>query len=253
MGRLQAGQAPAAYLNGSFHHHRGGKVMRAPDKKQALAELRSRSIPVTSILDVGVNRDTAELRLAFPDKRHILFEPIAEFHEDIARNYAGIDHVAVCAAVSDEEGEAVLETIAITGGAITHSQIVAGDAAAVNRRRVPMVTLDGYVSRNRVTPPFFLKIDVDGVELAVLRGATATLADTSVVMVEAPKSELWQRIRMVAESGFEIFDLVEPAYYDGSFWQCDAIMIRKDLQRAHFGQLEEGFISKKYKKFHLAG
>ncbi len=85
--------------------------------------------------------------------------------------------------------------------------------------------------------PFLLKIDIDGHELRVLKGAVETLKKCSIVIIECHSSQLVQRISAVQAAGFTLFDLAEPCYYDKLFWQCDAIFIRSDLAASNFRQL----------------
>ena len=120
-----------------------------------------------------------------------------------------------------------------------------------NRRVAPMVTLDRWLSRNPRNAPYLVKIDVDGAEMRVLQGAAETLKNASVVVIETPKAEFTPRIAFLQALGFDLFDLTEPCYYDKSFWQCDAVMLRTELQRKHFAQLKENFVPSKYEAFHL--
>jgi hypothetical protein len=57
--------------------------MRAPDKLQSLMVLKSRNIPIETIIDVGVKTSTPELIALFPNKHHLLFEPVQEHKKDI--------------------------------------------------------------------------------------------------------------------------------------------------------------------------
>ena len=82
--------------------------------------------------------------------------------------------------------------------------------------------------------PYFLKIDIDGFELRVLEGATKTLENTSVVMIETPVHELTARIAFLERAGFVLFDLIEPCYYDKALWQCDALMLKSSIRWGHF-------------------
>jgi FkbM family methyltransferase len=54
----------------------------------------------------------------------------------------------------------------------------------IEPRRVRLATLDGLVESRGLSGPFGLKIDTEGFELEVLRGAAATLRDTRFVIAE---------------------------------------------------------------------
>ena len=210
---------------------------RGPLKAQTLGLLRARGVPVSTVLDVGVQYGTPELIAAYPDVPHVLFEPVEEFAAGIHASYAGVEHELVSAAVSDESGSVSLKTFTVLEGhAISHS-IMTDEPQGEVARTVPKVSLDDYLSRHPHAAPYLLKIDVDGAELRILRGARDTLSNCSIVLIEAPKSQFIERIAAVAAAGFELFDLTEPCYYDGAFWQCDAVLVRRDLMREHFRRL----------------
>jgi len=86
-------------------------------------------------------------------------------------------------AVSDARGEAVLYS---RGGnsqsSLARSGI--GEAAArdVETIVVPLITLDAYVAQNGLPTPQWIKIDTEGAEIRILKGATKLLAgDTEIV------------------------------------------------------------------------
>jgi len=228
-------------------------MMRAPDKVQSLMVLKSRNIPIETIIDVGVKKSTPELITVFPDKHHLLFEPIQEYMKAIHANYKHIKYTLVEAAVSDKDGDVTMKVESVGGTQeITHSHIVSGPDQSTNKRVVRAVTLDGYLSRHWQVPPYLLKLDVDGFELQIMQGAVETLKNTSVVIVEAPKHSLVKRISFLEAHGFEIFDLVEPCYYDHSFWQCDAVMLKRSLHPQYFTKLTNvDFSFARYECFHL--
>jgi FkbM family methyltransferase len=225
--------------------------MRAPDKTQSLKVLRSRNVPIETIIDVGVHASTAELIGTFADKLHLLFEPVREFVSDIHANYKNLNYTLVEAAVSDREGEVTLQTGSHGSSAmINYSNMVSGPADSIDKRTVPMVTLDGHLSRHPQKPPYLVKLDVDGFELQVMQGAVETLKNTSVVVVETTKRDLTERISFLEARGFEIFDLVEPCYYDQAFWQCDAVLLKRSLLAEYFSNPDD-FSPAKYEMFHL--
>jgi FkbM family methyltransferase len=206
-------------------------------KKSSLKLLKERGINVGNILDIGVHLGTPELIELYPEKKHILFEPVAEFTDGIRQTYKAIDYELHNAAISDTDGDVGLILSAPAGGNTPTHSVVTPIALDEQMRTVAKRRLDTLANASSWTPPYFLKIDVDGHEMAVLSGATETLSHTSIIMIEAQKCRLARLIGCLNDSGFELYDLVEPCYYDGSFWQCDAILIRKEIHRAHFREL----------------
>ncbi len=221
---------------------------RAPLKRQTLAVLRQRQVPVATVIDVGVLSGTPELLEAYPDRPHLLFEPVAEFAPTIEHHYRNVPHRLIQAAVSDSSGDTHLRTVGMIGGvAISHSFMT--DAAEQASRTVPRVSLDDYLRANPADPPYFLKIDIDGEELKVLAGAAETLKRTSIVMIEVTVHTMMPRLQWLMDAGFQLFDLTEPAYYDDSLWQCDAVFVRADLHERHFEALSEQLDMAKYSVF----
>lgn len=212
---------------------------RGPIKHQALQIIRDRGVPIGTILDVGVLTGTPELKTAWPDIKHVLFEPVAEFHEEIKRSYRAIEHELHLVAVGQESGTIALRTrSAFAGMKITHSTMVFhGVTDTPDFRKVPMVTLDEFLRDKTYVEPYLLKIDIDGHELKVIKGAAETLKKCAIVIVECQSSQLVPRLSAMQDAGFVLFDLVEPCYYDKVFWQCDAIFIRRDIATSLFKSL----------------
>lgn len=219
--------------------------MRAPTKQSAYGVLAERGVPVATVLDVGIHHCTAELIHFYPDKKHVLFEPVVEFEPKIREFYRNLDYELHQVAVSDKTGRATLQKFAKTqSGLVTHSTLGKdGDDA------VEMVTLDGFLAGRTYGLPYLLKVDVDGLELSVLAGAADTLKDCSVVVVECAGNSIVRRAQAVIDAGFKLFDLAEPCYYDGTFWQCDAIFVRRDIHAALFKPLSGSVDASLYEAF----
>ena len=226
---------------------------RGPLKDQSLRLLRERGVEVGTILDVGVLNGTPELMSAWHDRKHILFEPVHEFSVVIGRKYHALDYELHTVAVGEESGSVTLRIESnVEGMDISHSYMTPGAASdAPNRRSVPMVSLDDFLRDKSYSQPYLLKIDIDGDELKVIKGAAETLKKCSVVIVECPSHHLVARISAVQAAGFSLFDLVEPCYYDGVFWQCDAIFVRNDILADLFLQLKGAVVPGKYECFRL--
>jgi FkbM family methyltransferase len=127
-------------------------------------------------IDVGANRgETLEMILAVaPDGRHIAYEPIPALAEQLAAAFPGVD--VRNAACSDEAGSAefthVLNAPAMSG--LRQRADLPAHAQEVERFAVQLDKLDDALPEGYV--PSLVKIDVEGAELLVMRGAVETLA-----------------------------------------------------------------------------
>jgi FkbM family methyltransferase len=134
-------------------------------------------------LDVGANAGVYSLlcRLLWPWTETVAFEPSPGTVE-AGRRWAAANGVAVRferAALSDHEGEGVLHLSSRSDA--SHS-LVPGFREAVGTLPVDLLTLDGYVERTG-REPTVVKIDVEGHEREVLRGARRTLERSRPVVV----------------------------------------------------------------------
>lgn len=130
----------------------------------------------TTVLDVGANVGAYSILLGQwvgHDGRVFAFEPAAAAFEGLIR-HVDLNRQrkvvrAIQAAVGDRDGNGRL-AVAKTAG---ESRLVenANEGPSVS---VPLVTIDTFCRREAVQPAF-IKIDVEGTELAALRGARETI------------------------------------------------------------------------------
>jgi FkbM family methyltransferase len=140
-------------------------------QRDLAALLRRRLAPDAVVADVGAHIGVVTVLLAgLCPKGHVYaFEPVAENHTHLAANVAanGLDNVTVQrAALFDADGEIALEYDAGYPGG---SHVGDGGAAA------PSLRLDTWARAEGLDRLDLVKLDVEGVELAVLDGAGETL------------------------------------------------------------------------------
>ncbi len=68
-------------------------------------------------------------------------------------------------------------------------------------------TLDVLLADMALVPPYIIKLDIQGLEAAALRGAAATLPNTAVVICEMLIGEFNPLHSLLAERGFDLFDI----------------------------------------------
>jgi FkbM family methyltransferase len=145
----------------------------------------------------------------------VVFEPDTANRRYLERNLAGKANVTVeRSAVTDREGEADFFAEALSGqnsslvesiDILAANSANAGMAAEVVRERVKLTSLDAWCARTG-TKPDFIKIDVEGVEESVLRGARETMRELRpVIMLEVTHDH--QGVgAILAECDYALFD-----------------------------------------------
>ncbi len=139
-----------------------------------------------TVIDVGVGNGTPQLYDAFPDAYLVLVEPLEEFAPAIASILARRpgEQFAVALGAADDVRDIRIEPGHLQGSSFyaRHALEATGPVAAA--RRVPVRTLDGLLGGRDLPKPFGLKIDAEGAELEIVRGAAATLVRTDFVIAE---------------------------------------------------------------------
>lgn len=102
---------------------------------------------------------------------------------------------------------------------------------------IPMCTLDEVLSEKSFTDANFLKLDVQGYELEVLKGAASILNRVEVVLMEVSLLEINQGaplikdvINFMDQHSFVCYDICSLIRrpLDKALWQTDLIFVKKD-------------------------
>jgi FkbM family methyltransferase len=171
------------------------------------------------ILDIGANIGYCSMlfsRAIDPGRKVIAFEPEpfnVALLKDVAKSIIPEKLIVIEAAVGDREGEIRLEINPRHHG--DHRVLPGvGHAAQGESVTVPLVTVDSILARHDArTPVCFIKVDVQGFELAVCEGCRGTLEsnpDCVVVLEYMPEA--------LEALGFSPSDL--PAWFERRGYRC---------------------------------
>lgn len=143
-----------------------------------------------TVIDVGTASGTPKLYEAFPDACYLLIEPLVEF-EPAIKALLGTDLRGdyYIGAVGAEEQKSVIRVEQEAALGLTKSSMhervgysLAGKS--FQEREIPISTLDKLASEKDLQGPFVIKIDTEGHELDVLKGAPEVLRETDLVISE---------------------------------------------------------------------
>lgn len=203
----------------------------------ALLHIRSLNFYPKLIIDIGVAKETTPLLKVFPNSKYLWIEPLLEFEsslKELAKKYKG-DYILAAAGsfpgtLPINVHRAHLEGSSLyneTDGAIFDGQ----------ERNIPVVTLDSLKERYQMHKDILLKIDAQGAEINVLKGALQVLPACEVVILEvfffeflkgAP--QFFEVVAFMKSNGFVIYDMFDWYYrpIDGSLATEDVLFVKEN-------------------------
>jgi FkbM family methyltransferase len=214
-------------------------MKRNPSKTNFFTHLKVNKWKPDVVVDVGVHQfGTPDLINAFPNAHHILIEPVKEFAGPIKRMYSSLEHTLYPIALGDHDGEMMLETKAIDGGSeVTHSSILSHQRQIADERTyaVTIKTLDWIVNQHEAIRQSnaLLKLDVDGIELEILRGAKDSLYFFDIIVIEMPIRFFRDRLLYLLGKDFYLLDIMDPTYYHGFLSQVDMVFASPKTMEAN--------------------
>jgi len=158
--------------------------------------------PFRTILDIGANegQSAAHFHELFPAARIFSVEPSSRTFEQMKNRVKDIPQVTpIRAAVGSSEGTTRLK---ITGASVNSSILPylkpTGDDTIRDEEEVPLRTVAGICTEHRIEKVDLLKIDTQGYDLQVMKGAEALLSShrvrcilTEVLMVQMYEGQAW--------------------------------------------------------------
>ncbi len=145
--------------------------------------------PPLYVFDVGANRGGfSRMILAVFANTNVqvhLFEPSRTLFEDLSKQMTDRGVVLNAVALSDQTGEGTLHTSPLhpSLGSL-HAREISAETSLPLEERVALDTVDTYCQKHDIPHVHFLKMDVEGHEMAVLRGASAMLSSGHVSIIQ---------------------------------------------------------------------
>lgn len=224
------------------------KFKRIPSWEDCFKFFKKENFVFDEIIDVGAAPNfrsfTTEIIKYYPTSRYHLIEPQIRFNEKIADVYKGIEYTIYNEVVGDSEQD--VWEIGIKryhSDGPTHvftsptkldlgwNESVNGEVLYSNLKKIKK--LDNLIKLNSLSNNVFLKIDVDGSDLFVLKGATNLLSRVNGIQIEASLSNIAQIINFLDSVNFQLIDVVDPCYYNFRLTQLDLIFLSREEVLKH--------------------
>lgn len=224
-----------------------------PSKRDCFKRLLNLSpkIPITSVVDVGVDSGTSELIEMFPNLKHYLFECFFANELKIKKKYHNIQNELFLTALGGQNSEQYLNVVCLDQSKTpTHCHIAPRYTAPDNSlmlssNKILVHRFDSLPIANTIEDNFLLKIDTDGTEDQILEGFGTKLNSASIIVVESVMSKIASLSTFLINNGFILMEIVDICYYKDFPWQVDLVFLRKDLHLSSY-QLDWKAFDAKY-------
>ena len=207
-----------------------------PDLDSALDRLSRAGFRPAAIVDIGafIGDWTLMSRRHFPDARVLMVEPQPDRAAALQAVAGRLKDVTFASALL---GAAAAPSVTFFQNTTVSSVLQEADnTSSAVPLTLPMTTLDAVLTETGFGRPDFLKLDVQGYELEVLKGAPNALAAAEVVLLEvnlipinrgAPL--LAETVAFMAARGFRVYDICSEIRrpLDNALWQTDMLFARE--------------------------
>jgi FkbM family methyltransferase len=191
------------------------------------------------IVDIGANHGTwtREVISHFPEAHYTLLEPqhwLKESFQDILDANPKVQFYPVGA--GEKEGSFQFTIVDRDDSCSFRYTEEEAKEAGFEQIEIPVVTLNNLLSESKFPLPDIIKIDAEGLDIEVLKGASDFFGKTEIFMVEAGvvikefDNSFFKMINFMDENGyrlFEITDLNRP-FQPQVLWLVELAFVKKN-------------------------
>lgn len=205
-----------------------------PDMEWSLRNLHSNGFRPKHILDIGAYEGewTLMCKNIFADAKYLMFEAQkSKANKLVHLKSDQVDfHIGLLGPLSNDKSKFyVNETVssALPESAKENQEYI----------EIPMYTVDQVINNKGISRVDFIKLDVQGFELEVLKGAENTLKSVEVVLLEVSLIEINKGAPLIIEVmnfmndiGFVCYDIcsIVRRPLDKALWQTDLIFVKNN-------------------------
>jgi len=141
---------------------------------------------IDNFIDIGVGVGTPDLWKKFKNKRIICIDPLGDSEKAAISMLRGRNYSFHKFAVGAKTSEKILNVEKNLGrSTLLKVTKINFEGKPIIRQKVKVKTLDSIIKKTKTKGSYGIKIDVEGYELEVLKGAKKTLSSSKFVIVEA--------------------------------------------------------------------
>ena len=165
-------------VNNALENAIGLRVYSIPSHGHDWYDIRKSGCPIETVFDVGANvgQTVQKFRAAFPHASIYSFEPVRALFQELNKSVSGDQHVQ-CFQVALGSAPGIGK-IYLTDQPTMNSLIEPEHSRGVEE--VQITTVDSFCATHRIERIDLLKVDTEGFDLEVLKGAASLLSSGRV-------------------------------------------------------------------------
>ncbi|WP_223033942.1 FkbM family methyltransferase [Hanstruepera marina] len=229
-----------AFKYGYTKHNNGGKILH---KNNLLASLfinvKEMGFLPKHIVDVGANHGTwtRETLKYFPNAYYTLIEPQKWLQTSFQDLLDANEKISVKAVgLGAQKGNFLFTLVNRDDSCSFRYTEEEANEKGFKQIQIPVETLNNIVSENEDIPlPDIVKIDAEGLDIEVLKGADKLFGKTEIFMVEASvnckifENSVLRMINFMDRNGYTLFDITDlnKPFKPYVLWLVELVFIKK--------------------------